>query len=39
MEPATVITMIFVLGIVWGGCAFVITLAIGRERKKISDER
>jgi hypothetical protein len=39
METATVLTMIFTLGIVWGGCVFVITLAIRRERRKASNER
>lgn len=39
MEPATVFTMIFTLGIVWGGCLYVITLATRRERRKIANEK
>ncbi len=39
MDTATIFTMIFVLGIVWGGCVYVVSLAIRRERRKISDEK
>lgn len=39
MEPATLVTMIFTLGIVWGGCVYVVTLAIRRERGKKADEK
>jgi hypothetical protein len=34
METATLITMLFVLGIVWGGCLIVIVFALKRERNK-----
>ncbi len=39
MDTATVITMIFVLGLVWGGCFYVVSLAMRRERRKIANEK
>jgi hypothetical protein len=39
MEPATLFTMFFTLGIIWGGCAFVIILAARRERSKKAREQ
>lgn len=34
MSTAAVITMIVVVGIVWGGFTFVLTTALRKERKK-----
>lgn len=39
MESATLFTMLFTLGIIWGGCAFVIILAMKRERSKKAHEQ
>ncbi len=39
MEPATLFTMIFTLGIIWGGCVFVVLLAMRRERSKKDNEK
>ncbi|MGD8306944.1 MAG: MetS family NSS transporter small subunit [Ignavibacteria bacterium] len=37
MEITTIITMIFVIGIVWGGLAFFLTRAIRYEKMKSED--
>jgi len=39
MELATLLTMIFTLGVVWGGCIFVVLLAMKRERIKKDNEK
>jgi hypothetical protein len=39
MEVSTIITMIFVIGLVWGGLAFFLTRAIKYEKvKRKNDE-
>ncbi|MFC2103264.1 MetS family NSS transporter small subunit [Bacteroidota bacterium] len=37
MEISTIITMIFVIGIVWGGLVFFLTRAIKYEKAKTED--
>ncbi|MEX1274935.1 MAG: MetS family NSS transporter small subunit [Bacteroidota bacterium] len=34
MEPLTIVVMVLTLGIVWGGFAFVVTKAMGKEKEK-----
>lgn len=34
MEPLTVVMMVLTVGIVWGGFAFVLVKAIGKEKLK-----
>jgi heme/copper-type cytochrome/quinol oxidase subunit 2 len=34
MELQTIVTMVFVVGIVWGGLVTVLTMAVRKENKK-----
>jgi hypothetical protein len=34
MEPLTIVVMVLTLGIVWGGFAFVLVKAVGKEKQK-----
>ena len=38
MEPITVLTMVVVIGIVWGGFVFVLITALNKERSKASHD-
>lgn len=36
MSATTIAVMVLILGFVWGGFAFILTLAVRREREKTS---
>ncbi|NOZ62703.1 MAG: methionine/alanine import family NSS transporter small subunit [Calditrichaeota bacterium] len=37
MEATAILMMILLIGLIWGGFAFSLTLALKKERKKMSD--
>jgi hypothetical protein len=39
MEPLTIVVMVLTVGIVWGGFAFVLLKALGKEKEKVKREQ